>query len=691
MLACSGAAPSAGPVRRCTEQLRYAPDISGAVQIRGEWSNFAAEPMTEKNGVWSWEGTLPQRQQGYAYRYEVNGEQLNDPLNGFTRWVGQTEYSRVFTPDCSKPLVEVTQFEVTASGELTVALLASLGSANRTLSPPVIALDDATLTEPLNAATGVFTVHQTGLSAGKHRLSIELSDVSGAKAEPLILPFWVEAKPFQWRDALLYFAFTDRFRDGDPANSTPTPKVDPQANYQGGDFAGLTAVIDEGYFDKLGVTAIWLSPVDQNPDGAFMGTGGHLYTGYHGYWPSAPRAVQTRFGDLAALKKLTHTAHAHGIRVVGDLVLNHVHESHPYFTAHQDDGWFNTGNSCVCGTSGCSYDDKPLVCWFTAYLPDVNWRNTAVADQVTSDVLWWVENADFDGFRLDAVKHFDQTAVRSVRASLAKITAVTGVPFYLVGETFTGSDGRAQIKSVIGPQLLDGQFDFPLYWPVIDAFAKGQSLRGVEAAMRQNELTYSAETVNSPFLGNHDVARFISTAAGQITDDPGGQAWASTKPPSTVESDEAFRKAKWAFTFVLTQPGMPLIYYGDEIGLPGAGDPDNRRLMKWGALLPREADLLAFMQKLGTTRQAHAALRTGARDTLFVDDEALVLQKSSADEAVLVVINRSASARTVAVSLTRQLAGASHAFVDALSGATLEVSTELTMPANASMLLIEKR
>ena len=331
------------------------------------------------------------------------------------------------------------------------------------------------------------------------------------------------------------------------------------------------------------------------------------------------------------------------------------------------------------------------MCWFTPYLPDFNWRNTALADQLTLDTLWWAEQADFDGFRVDAVKHFDQTAVRSLRASLAKITAITGVPYYLVGETFTGSEGRAQLKSFIGPQLLDGQFDFPLYWPVVDAFARGQSLRGVEAAARLNETSYSSETVNSPFLGNHDVARFASIAAGQIGGDPGGQAWSEQRPGATIEDALAFRRLKWAFIFVLSQPGVPLIYYGDEIGMPGAGDPDNRRMMKWSGLSAAEADLLVFMQKLGTARAEHAALRTGATDTLFVDDDALVQQKSTDDEAVLVAINRAERERTVEVTLRRQLTGANHAFVDVLTGARYEVGTTLTMPAGSSLVLVEAR
>ena len=213
--------------------------------------------MSERDGVWSWEGSLTPRAQGYAYRFEVNGEQVLDPLNGFTRWVGQTESSRLFAPDCSVPLLEVTRFNATSAGALSMTLLASRGSTQKALVTPTVTLDGAALSALFEPSTGLITVERSALAEGKHQLTVALSDERGATAERLFLPFWVEPKPFQWRDALMYFAFTDRFRDGDPTNSQPIASVDARANYQGGDFAGLTRAIEEGYFDKLGVRAIW--------------------------------------------------------------------------------------------------------------------------------------------------------------------------------------------------------------------------------------------------------------------------------------------------------------------------------------------------------------------------------------------------------------------------------------------------
>lgn len=692
LVACSPMTPPPGPVRSCESVIRYAPGRTlEAVSIRGEWNQFSPEPMRRRDdGTWEWRATLEPRVSGYAYRFDLgNNELLRDPAHAFTRWVGGVEQSRLLTPDCQAPRLEVTTFATNAAGALEVELLASMGREATALDVPKLVLDGQPQTIVFDKATGRLRFETTGLAMGKHTVKVTVQDLSSRQAEPVLLPFWIEAEPFQWEEAILYFVFTDRFRNGDPTNDKPTPNVNGIANYQGGDFKGVTQALEDGYFDKLGVRALWLSPPDANPDGAYDGSYGQKYTGYHGYWPSAPRTVQARFGTMDDLKALTKAAHARGIRVLTDLVLNHVHDTHPYVAAHRDDGWFNIGNGCVCGANGCGWEEKPLVCSFTSYLPDYNWRNTAMADQFAADMLWWLEEGDLDGFRLDAVKHLDSTGGRTINQHLAGITAITGTKYYLVGETFTGADGRPLIRQYIGPQELDGQFDFPLYWPVVQAFARNDSLVPVDDAVRLNESYYLPGTINSPFLGNHDVARFISIAANQIEGDANGQSWGPNRPPPTIDQDEPFDRTKWAFTFILTQPGVPLIYYGDEVGLPGAGDPDNRRFMKWQGLSGREQGLLDFMRKVGTARRQSKALRLGVRDTLLIERDLYVFQRATEDDGAIVVINRG-GARSVSLPLKRFLARAPITLRDAVAGTSVSVSPsgQLSIPARAAMVLV---
>ncbi|ATB48014.1 alpha-amylase family glycosyl hydrolase [Corallococcus macrosporus] len=678
------------PVRTCDVTLTYAPrqSVADAVQVSGEWNNFASRPqlMTDRgDGVYTLrlEGLEPR---DYGYRFVVGDKEQLDPENPYSRWVRAEEYSRLTVPDCRQPALELNRFTATPEGalEVDVSYLDGTDRAGPAGEGLVLTLDGTPRPEAYDAATGRFRLQVTGLEQGKHHVKVVARDSQGREAEPLYLPFWVEPERFRWESGLMYFAFTDRFHNAKPENDGPVADVDPIANYLGGDFAGITQKIEEGYFDALGVRTLWISPVDQNPEGRFIGTGGKYYTGYHGYWPSKPRQTQHRFGSLAELRALTAAAHKRGMRVIADLVLNHVHQEHPYWTTYGQEGWFNTAASCVCGTQDCDWEAQRLICKFTDYLPDFNWRSTDFVDQFAADTLWWLEQADFDGFRLDAVKHMEQVAGRTIRGKLKEITARTGTEFYLVGETFVGADGRSQIARYISPRELDGQFDFPLYWPLREAFADGQGLQRVDDAVRANEVFYAPGTLNSPFLGNHDVARFISQAAGQLQGD-GSDPFGPNRPSTVVTDATAFEKMKYGFGFVLTQPGVPLVYYGDEVGLPGAGDPDNRRLMRFGdTLTPLERELLGFVQKLGQARIAHEALQTGARRTLRVESDLYVFQRDLPDgRGAVVAINRGAVERSLVVELMGGLAASTDTYADIFTGQTLQLAgteTVLVVP-----------
>ncbi|MGA0849486.1 MAG: alpha-amylase family glycosyl hydrolase, partial [Chthoniobacterales bacterium] len=138
---------------------------------------------------------------------------------------------------------------------------------------------------------------------------------------------------FQWQDGIIYYAFTDRFANGDESNDRPVQdeRVLPPANYQGGDFQGIRKKIDEGYFRDLGVNVLWLAPLNRNPDGAWQEylEPYRFYTGYHGYWPISHTEVEPRFGGESALNEMISAAHGNQMFIIADLVLKHVHTDHP--------------------------------------------------------------------------------------------------------------------------------------------------------------------------------------------------------------------------------------------------------------------------------------------------------------------------------------------------------------------------
>lgn len=693
--------PPDGPlyaVRDCTARFTFRDEASHTrVVVSGDfngWSETADRLVEGDDGTWSLALELPPGD--YAYKLIVDGAWVLDPANPFTVISDGVENSRLVVSDCAAPALAVDAFSADPDG--TVHLEASFQAAASLAAPDpaamVATLDGEAAAADVDAEHGTLTLDLAGVAEGKHTLEVRAADAAGAEADPLYLPFWIEAEPFDW-SGMMYFAFVDRFRDGDASNDDAAPDVAPIANYQGGDWAGLKAAVDEGYFDALGVDVLWITAPQANPDGAFSGLDGRSYTGYHGYWPSAARTPQRRFGTMDDLRALTRAAHAHGIRVVADLVLNHVHAEHPYYAAHAADGWFNGDGSCVCGGQSCDWDGHALDCWFTSYLPDWNWTNEDVLDTVLDDALWWVKAADLDGFRVDAVKHFQKVAVRNLRGRLAEIEARTGLHYYLVGETYTWDDGYGLISQYVDRTLLDGQFDFPLYWNAVRTFARGEeTMRGLDDAVKRGESDYPQGALNSPFLGNHDVPRLYSHAAGDIADLAGGgaqeQGW--TAPPAAHLDEGAYRKVRLAFAFLLTQPGLPLVYYGDEIAMPGAGDPDNRRAMRFGAeLAPYERTVLETVQRLGTLRQELDALRTGARRTLWVDDDVYAYVRDAGGEDVaLVVLNRSDVSRTITVTFDGELAGVSGlAFADRLGGghATAQGGRiDLTIPAATAQL-----
>ncbi|HZS39805.1 MAG TPA: alpha-amylase family glycosyl hydrolase [Polyangia bacterium] len=494
---------------------------------------------------------------------------------------------------------------------------------------------------------------------------------------------------FDWRDAVMYFVFVDRFLDGNPANDQPLP--DPglaaAANWQGGDWAGVTQKIQAGYFQSLGVNTLWLSvPVDQS-ESTGLGTDGKLYSAYHAYWPRDLTKTEQRFGSEADLQALVAAAHAAGLKVVVDYAMHHVHKDSPTWQAHMNDGWFHpldvTGGQCICGSSACPWDGPTAkTCWFMDYLPAFDFTNSAARAFSVQNTVDWITKIGFDGFRLDAIKHVDTSWLTDLRAQLtATIEPTSKQHVYLVGETYSGD--QTLIKSFVDPcAMLDGQFDFPLRATLDSTVLMRQGKMSALATFMDSNTGYYGAGVMSTFIGNHDVPRSIHFAEDTPlwTDawtDGKDRNW--TNQPSLVGGTSAYERVAVALALLMTNRGVPMLYYGDEIGLPGAGDPDNRRFMQWSGYSAGQSALLQSVQKLGAARAAHPALRRGDRATVFVDDETWAYKMSDGSDVVYVALNRADAPRVVNGLPSKML-------TDALTGAAL-TGPSITVPPRTALIL----
>lgn len=496
---------------------------------------------------------------------------------------------------------------------------------------------------------------------------------------------------FHWQDAVLYFPMTDRFLDGDTSNDHPVIDTEllPQANFSGGDWSGIRAKIRDGYFQSLGVNVLWLSPLNKNPDIAYREYQPpyRFYSGYHGYWPVSPTEPESRFGTMDDLKGLAADAHDSGLKLIADMVLNHVHELHPFYRRHPD--WFSS-LTLPDGTRNLRrWDEYPYTTWFEPFLPDLDLDNPDASEAMIDNAAWWTREIDLDGYRLDAVKHIPPSFWRRFRVGLReRIERERGERLFMVGETFMDRTG---IMSFVGPNMLDGQFDFPLYDIVLASFSRENAgLDELDAAVTASERQYGKETIMSTLLGNQDKSRFMAYADGDLPDtaQPDEEEVGWTTPPR-VDNPERYARLKMAQTFLMTIDGAPMLYYGDEFGMTGAADPDNRRMMRFGdALSPAERDVLDHCRLVTAIRKAHPALRYGSRRAILAERDRYAFVRAFWDDRVVVAFNRSDTSMDLELSVGPEFVDGMYR--DELTGRAIEVKNgvlKLTLFAHTSAVI----
>jgi len=463
-------------------------------------------------------------------------------------------------------------------------------------------------------------------------------------------------------DDVIYLIMPDRFANGDPTNDEPAEapgshdRSNPRA-YHGGDLLGIKNHLS--YLQDLGVTTLWLTPIVKN--GAAQD--------YHGYGAVDLYAVDPHLGSLKDYRELVAAAHKQGMKVFFDAVPNHVGPKHPWVSNPPLPDWFHgtplhhldsfsplkgsfygqAGNqpaghdpfeALIDPHAPASMKRNLTEGWFFGILPDMNTENPMVAEYLLENGLWWTEISGLDGYRVDTFPYVGRKFWANWHAGLRRIYP----NLTTIGEVFH-PDPSVTSFFVGGVRRYDGidsglstVFDFPMYFALRDVLLRNAPAGRIADVLRHDFL-YVRPDVLVPFFANHDVPRFAS---------------AEGSSPA---------KLKLAFGLTLTLRGIPQLYYGDEIGMPGGTDPDNRRDFPGGwsgdpvnafaqtSRTREQQEIFSYVQSLLRLHREHATLRGGKLWHLASDESAYVFLRESEEERLVVAFNNADRQRDLRITL----------------------------------------
>ena len=450
------------------------------------------------------------------------------------------------------------------------------------------------------------------------------------------------------QDDAMYLVMPDRFANGDTTNDDPAMSRglhdrSKTRYYHGGDLEGLRKRLP--YLKQLGITAVWLNPLYDNHNGLNRKEmyDGQPITDYHGYGATDMYAVDEHMGDMALFRTLTDEAHAMGIKIILDMVANHTGPYHPWASDSPTPTWFHGSTESHLDNTWQTWTlhdphsppamrQQTLDGWFINILPDFNQDDPEVARYIIQNTIWWIGMSGMDGIRQDTWPYvpraFWRDWMNAIRREYPKVKVVGEV---LDGDpTFVSffQGGRTQYDGI--DDKVDALFDFPLHYTLRSAFARGGSIRDVPQMLARDYL-YPDPNALVTLLGLHDVHRFMN------------------EPNATADG------LKLAYTVLATVRGTPLIYYGDEIAMPGGVDPDNRRDFPggWredprnafdaGARTVVEQGVWSHLQTLLALRAERADLRRGRMENLSVGDQVWVYRRGR----TVVAINNGKTPATI--------------------------------------------
>ena len=481
----------------------------------------------------------------------------------------------------------------------------------------------------------------------------------------------------------IYFLMPDRFANGDPKNdylaSMRAPKVARDSMYSrhGGDLKGIENHFD--YFRQLGVTALWMTPVVEND---------MPKASYHGYALTDYYNTDRRYGTTEQYKQFVDHAHASGLKVVHDVVLNHMGSGNYLFLDQPAADWFNQwprftrsnyNASALNDPYGSALDRKLYnQGWFDTTMPDVNQSNPLVATYLIQNFLWWVEYTGLDAYRIDTYPYSDTKFLMQWGQALNDEFP----NLFKFGEAWVGSTAQQAFfaRNIFQPvdgfkSNLESVFDFQSTFALYDALKGEQpNLNKLYEAV-QGDWMYEDASRNVTFLDNHDMSRFYSVIG------------------------EDFGKYKMGLAWLLTMRGIPQLYYGTEVLMKNFSNPDGLvradfpggfsgdALNYFKARPGQPGEAFEYVRKLANYRKDHAFLHSGKLMQFIPQDNVYTYFRYSPAGTVMVMLNGNKEPKTVDGTRFAERTGGFSSGLEVTTGAALADLKSFTIPGQTAWVV----
>ena len=593
------------------------------------------------------------------YRYKANGNYVVDAFNSNSEKHNNADYSyfeyyklnatvtaEVMNKSFNYNENNVVKFNVkqadTDTQKLEVASasidVSSLGGSSEMPIEPE--LQAVTISATTDTALGIKTlpITVTDQYGNKFSTTVDVEITDRVKKNE---------NDFDWDEAVVYFMMTDRFFDGNESNNTASGTDtygDNPGLYHGGDFAGVTAKLD--YLQDLGVNTIWLTPIVKNIAGVTVTDEGSedvpYNAAYHGYWASDFTKLNPTMGTTEEFKTMISEAHKRGMRIMVDIVVNHA--------------GYGTESTFADMLRDKSVSEGDIKSWQSG-LPDFATEKAEVRAKLVEWQTSWMKDYGVDYFRVDTVKHVDSTTWAALKNSTTEVNP----SFKMIGEYYGA--GYASNGSTLGSGQMDADLDFD-FNDQATSFVSG-NISSVEKFLSARNSALNNAYMTGQFLSSHDEDGFK----------------ASLMNGKKYTEDEATSAALVAATLQLTAKGIPVIYYGEEVGLSGLNNypyQTNRYDMDFSKATKDNVTYQHYKNLLSIRNAYTDVFARGSRTVVAGSDEEGydVVSRSYGGTTLYVGMNIKDTAKEVKVPVSL---AAGTEVKDLYSGATYTVGSDKTV------------